>query len=59
VADTKRQEWTIDSMRSAVQAVKHKENGFPVGSTYVSIALDKQSNLNCDTKMFSLYKDIT
>jgi hypothetical protein len=37
---------------------KRQENGFPVRSTYASIALDKQSNLNCGAK-FSLYKDIT
>jgi hypothetical protein len=28
MADTKRKEWTIDSMRSAVQAVKDTEMGF-------------------------------
>jgi hypothetical protein len=36
---------------------KRQENGFPVRSTYASIALDKQSNLNCGAKLFSLYND--
>jgi hypothetical protein len=39
-------------MRRAVQAVKDKKNGFPERPTCASVALDKQSNLNCDTKMF-------
>jgi hypothetical protein len=37
---------------------KRQENGFPKRHTCASIALDKQSNLNCDPKLLSLYKDI-
>jgi hypothetical protein len=29
------------------------ENEFPERPTFESIALDKQSNLNCDSKLFS------
>jgi hypothetical protein len=55
VADTKRKERTIVSKRSAVQTEKDKKkNGFPEIPTCASIALDKQSNLNYDSKLFSI-----
>jgi hypothetical protein len=38
---------------------KKQENGVPESPTSASIELDKQSNLNRDSKLFSLYKDIT
>jgi hypothetical protein len=48
---TKRQKWTLGSVRSAVLAVNHKTIGFlSIGN----IALDKQFNLNCDSKWFSV-----
>lgn len=57
MADTKRNERTIDFTRSAVQAVK--TNVFPERYTWASIVLDKQLNLNYDSNKFTLYKDIT
>jgi hypothetical protein len=36
---------------------KRQQNGFPERPTGAGIAFDKQSNLNCDSKLFSLYKD--
>jgi hypothetical protein len=38
---------------------KRQENGFPERPTCASTALDKQSNLNCDSKLFSVYKNLT
>jgi hypothetical protein len=38
---------------------KRQENGFLERYTRESIAIDKQSNLNRDSKLFSLYEDMT
>jgi hypothetical protein len=38
---------------------KSQENGFPERATCASIALDMQSDLNCDSKLFSLNKGLT
>jgi hypothetical protein len=38
---------------------KAQENRLPQKHICASIALVKQSNLSCDSKLFSLYKDIT
>jgi hypothetical protein len=38
---------------------KIQKNGFPERHICASIALDKQLNLNCDSKLVSLYKGIT
>jgi hypothetical protein len=38
---------------------KRQENMLPEGHTCASVALDKQSNLNCDSKLFHSCKDIT
>jgi hypothetical protein len=53
MADTETKDWTIDSMRSAVQP-KIQENGVPERPTRASIALNKQP-----MKLFSLCKGIT
>jgi hypothetical protein len=37
---------------------KIQGSGFPKRPTCTSISLDKQSNLNCDSKLLCLYKDI-
>jgi hypothetical protein len=38
---------------------KGQEDGLTERPTDASVALDKQSNLNCGSKLFSLCKDIT
>jgi hypothetical protein len=38
---------------------KRQENWFPEIPTCAGVVLDKQSNLNCDSKLFSLHKDMT
>jgi hypothetical protein len=40
-------------MRNVAQAVKDKEIAFLKDTPFATIALDKQLNLNCDSKMFS------
>jgi hypothetical protein len=47
----------IDEKCSA--GCERQESGFPERPTCASIALDRQSNLNYDSKLFSSYKDIT
>jgi hypothetical protein len=59
VADFKIKEWIIDSTRNDMLTVKCKKNGFPERPTCSNIALDKQSNSNRDSKIFSLCKDVT
>jgi hypothetical protein len=36
---------------------KRQENGVPERVSCVAVALDKRSNLNCDSKLFSLCKN--
>jgi hypothetical protein len=43
VADTERKEWTINSIRSAVQAVEDKKMGLLKDLLLLSIALVKHS----------------
>jgi hypothetical protein len=43
MADTKRMEWTVSSMRIAAKAVKYKKIRLLKG-----LLLAEQSNLNCD-----------
>jgi hypothetical protein len=38
---------------------KREENGFPERHACASITFDMKSNLNRDSKLFYLYKDIT
>jgi hypothetical protein len=41
-------------MKNALQAVKDNKISFLKGTLFATIVLDKQSNLNCDSKFFSL-----
>jgi hypothetical protein len=38
---------------------ERQANGYPERPTCASIAFDKQSNLNCDSTLFYLCKDVT
>jgi hypothetical protein len=58
VADTKKRGLDQGLNEKCSVGCKSQENEFLERSACSSTALDKQSNLNCDSKPFSLYKDI-
>jgi hypothetical protein len=57
VADTKAKKLITDARRNEVQVVKGNKMSFLNRPTCASIALDEQSNMNCDSKLVCLYKD--